>query len=45
MAAWKEQEKAAKRSKEVLQLERHKLALLQTYRRLLPALEAAMKRL
>jgi len=39
-----EQEKAAARSKAVLAVEKHELGLLQTYRRLLPALEAAMKR-
>lgn len=39
-----EQERATQRSKEVLSLERHELLLLQTYRRLLPALEAGMRR-
>jgi len=38
-----EHEKDVRKSKEVLHLERHELNLLQTYRRLLPALEGAMK--
>mmetsp|Transcript_59311 Transcript_59311/g.105434 ORF Transcript_59311/g.105434 Transcript_59311/m.105434 type:complete len:733 (-) Transcript_59311:85-2283(-) len=39
-----EQEKAQVRSKPVLALERYELKLLQTYRRLLPELEASMRR-
>jgi len=39
-----EQEKSTQRSKQVLALEKHELGLLQAYRRLLPAMEAAMKR-
>mmetsp|Transcript_67318 Transcript_67318/g.217349 ORF Transcript_67318/g.217349 Transcript_67318/m.217349 type:complete len:716 (-) Transcript_67318:100-2247(-) len=39
-----EQEKAVQRSQQVLSLERHEFALLQAYRRLLPLLEAAMRR-
>lgn len=39
-----EAERTQMKSKGVLSLERHEMALLQTYRRLLPALEAAMKR-
>lgn len=39
-----EQEKATLRSKPVLQLEKYELALLSKYRRLLPVLEAALKK-
>lgn len=39
-----EQEKAQARSKSVLTLERYELKLLQTYRRLLPDMEAAMRK-